>query len=117
MIYDDDNDNDDKDDDKGNDENNVTLTFIISSACLAWATRTASKPFLAFRWVQHTVTLFFVSLEIIMMIVRQHHQHHCHHYHHEENEVTCVPTGKRVGCQRRVSHLEMVVSTSRFNMM
>ena len=44
------------------------FTLMISSACLAWASLTPSKPFLAFRWVQHTVTLFFVALEIMIKI-------------------------------------------------
>ena len=50
-----------------NDDDDVTL--MISSACLAWASLTPSKPFLAFRWVQHTVTLFFVALEIMIKII------------------------------------------------
>ena len=45
------------------------FTLMISSACLAWASLTPSKPFLAFRWVQHTVTLFFVALEIMIKII------------------------------------------------
>ena len=51
---------------KDDDADDVTL--MISSACLAWASLTLSKPFLAFRWVQHTVTLFFVALEIMIKI-------------------------------------------------
>ena len=52
---------------KDDDADDVTL--MISSACLAWASLTPSKPFLAFRWLQHTVTLFFVALEIMIKII------------------------------------------------
>ena len=41
---------------------------MISTRWPAWASLTSSNPFLAFRWVQHTVSLFFVVLVVIILM-------------------------------------------------
>ena len=41
---------------------------MISTRWPAWASLTSSNPFLAFRWVQQTVSLFFVVLVVIILM-------------------------------------------------